>query len=184
MVCHRCKMFVKHELEKLQLHPLSINLGEVLIEEKQLNAEQLRQLSTSLNQAGFELIDDKRSKLIEQIKTFIIDIVHYNKETSDKKLSNLLSQHLHHDYSYISNLFSEVEGITIEQFVIGQKIEKVKELLTYDELSLSQIAMELNYSSTAYLSNQFKRVTGLTPSQFKQAAFKHRHPLDQVNNKK
>lgn len=184
MVCHRCKMFVKHELEILQLHPLSINLGEVLIEEKQLNAEQLHQLSTSLNQAGFELIDDKRSKLIEQIKTFIIDIVHYNKETPGKKLSDLLSQHVHHDYSYISNLFSEVEGITIEQFVIGQKIEKVKELLTYDELSLSQIAMELNYSSTAYLSNQFKRVTGLTPSQFKQAAFKHRHPLDQVNNKK
>lgn len=184
MVCHRCKMVVTSELEKLGLHPVNVGLGEVAIEEKQLAEDQRKQLARALNVVGFELIDDKRSKLIEQVKTFIIDAVHYKEEQPQKKFSELLSQHLHHDYSYISNLFSEVEGITIEQFVIHQKIEKVKEFLTYDQLSLSQIAFQMGYSSTAHLSAQFKKLTGLTPSQFKQIGAHNRKSLDEVGNKK
>lgn len=184
MVCHRCKMVVHAELEKLQLHPVNIALGEVVIEEKNLTKEQVSSLSDALKSAGFELIDDRRSRLIEQIKTFIIDKVHYNKEPQQKKFSGLLSQHLHHDYSYLSNLFSQVEGITIEQYIINQKIEKVKELLTYDELSLSQIAFQLGYSSTSHLSSQFKKLTGLTASQFKQLSVKNRRSLDEAGNPK
>jgi AraC-like DNA-binding protein len=130
------------------------------------------------------LIDDKRSKLIEQIKSFIIDTVHYQHEQPQKNFSELLSQHLHHDYSYLSNLFSEVEGITIEHFIISQKIEKVKELLLYDEQTLSQIAFELGYSSTAHLSSQFKKMTGLTPSQFKHIGAQSRKSLDDVGTLK
>ena len=137
MLCHRCKMVVSTELEKLKLHPVNIALGEVIIEERQLSKEQSTQLADALRAVGFELIDDKRSRLIEQIKTFIINTVHYKNEQPTKNYSELLSQHLHHDYSYISNLFSEVEGITIEQYIINQKIEKAKELFTYAELSLT-----------------------------------------------
>lgn len=180
MVCHRCKMVVQSTLDKLGLHPLNIQLGEVLIEEKTVSKDLLKQLSGALIQAGFELMDDKQSKLIEQLKTFIINSIHYREEQPQQKFSELLSQHVHHDYSYISNLFSEVEGITIEQFIIAQKIEKVKELLTYNELSLSQIALQLNYSSTAYLSNQFKKYTGLTPSAFKKMGIKSRKSLDEI----
>ena len=184
MVCHRCKMVVKSELEKLDLHPVNLNLGEVLIDEKELSRDKQHELSTALSQVGFELIDDKRSKLIEQIKTFIIDTIHYKDEQPKKNYSQLLSQHLHHDYSYLSNLFSEVEGITIEQYIINQKIEKVKELLMYDESSLSQIAVQLGYSSTAHLSTQFKKLTGLTPSQFKQIGIRGRRGLDEVGKPK
>lgn len=180
MVCHRCKMVVQTELEKLDLHPLNINLGEVAIEEKALSKEQMNNLSIALKAVGFELIDDKRSKLIEGIKTFIIEAVHYKEAQPQKKFSELLSQHLHHDYSYISNLFSEVEGITIEQYIINQKIEKVKELLLYKELSLSEISFQLAYSSTAHLSAQFKKVTGLTPSHFKNLGQGKRKSLDQI----
>ena len=180
MVCHRCKMAVAVELEKLNLHPININLGEVILEEKALTKEQQGKLSGALHAVGFELIDDRKSKLIEQIKTFVIDTVHYKNEKPKKNYSELLSQHLHHDYSYLSNLFSDVEGITIEQFIINQKIEKVKELLIYDELSLSQIAIQLGYSSTAHLSNQFKKITGLTPSHFKQVGRNKRNSLDKV----
>jgi AraC-like DNA-binding protein len=137
-----------------------------------------------LRTVGFELIDDKRSKLIEQIKTYIIETVQYKEEPRQKRFSELLSQHLHHDYSYLSKLFSEVEGITIEQYVINQKIEKVKELLLYDELSLSQIAFQLGYSSTAHLSAQFKKLTGFTPSQFKQMGVQSRKALDEAGRKK
>lgn len=184
MVCHRCKLVVKTEMEKIGLHPLNITLGEVVVEEKELPSEQRVQLSERLRTVGFELIDDKRSKLIEQIKTFIIGQIHYKQEQPQKKFSELLSQHLHHDYSYLSNLFSEVEGITIEQFVINQKIEKVKELIVYDELSLSQIAFDLGYSSTPHLSNQFKKLTGLTPTQFKHIGAKNRKSLDEIGSKK
>lgn len=184
MVCHRCKLVVKTEMEKIGVHPLNITLGEVVVEEKELTSEQRVQLSERLRTVGFELIDDKRSKLIEQIKTFIIGQIHYKQEQPQKKFSELLSQHLHHDYSYLSNLFSEVEGITIEQFVINQKIEKVKELIVYDELSLSQIAFDLGYSSTPHLSNQFKKLTGLTPTQFKQIGAKNRKSLDEIGSKK
>lgn len=180
MVCHRCKMVVKTELEKLNLHPVNIELGEVLMEEKVLSKDQHTKLSVALKNVGFELIDDRRSKMIEQIKTFVIDTIHYKEEQPRKKYSDLLSQHLHHDYSYLSKLFSEFEGITIEQYIINQKIEKVKELLIYDELSLSQIAFHLGYSSTAHLSAQFKKLTGLTPSQFKQTGRGSRKSLDDV----
>ena len=184
MVCHRCKMAVRTELEKLNLHPVNIELGEVLLEEKELNSDQQNDISNALKKIGFELIDDRRSKLIEQIKTFVINTIHYRDEQPKKNFSELLSQHLHHDYSYLSNLFSQVEGITIEQFVINQKIEKVKELLMYDELSLSQIAFELGYSSTAHLSSQFKKLTGLNPSKFKQMGAQSRKSLDEVGKPK
>lgn len=180
MVCQRCKLVVQAELEKLGLHPVNINLGEALVEEKQLTGDQLQALSKTLLGIGFELIDDKRSKLIEQVKTFVIELIHYQAEPPRKKFSELLSQHLHHDYSYISNLFSEVEGITIEQYIITQKIEKVKELLMYDELSLSQIAFKLGYSSTAHLSAQFKKITGLNPSKFRAMGVRGRKSLDET----
>jgi AraC family transcriptional regulator len=180
MVCNRCKTAVENALRKLQLHPVNVALGEVKIEEDELSKEQLADVSGRLKAIGFELIDDRRSKLIEQIKTFVIASIHYQDETSREKYSVLLSRHLHHDYSYLSNLFSEVEGITIEQYIINQKTEKVKELLMYDELSLSEIAFKLGYSSSAHLSTQFKKLTGSTPSQFKKLRRKNRKSLDEV----
>lgn len=180
MVCHRCKMVIRTELEKLNLHPVNIALGEVILEEKDLQKEQLINLSDALKAVGFELIDDRRSQLIEQIKTFVIDTVHYKSEQPRKNYSELLSQHLHHDYSFLSNLFSAVEGITIEQYIINQKIEKVKEYIIYNELTLSEIADKLGYSSVAHLSNQFKKVTGLTPSNFKKAGKQKRKSLDKI----
>lgn len=184
MVCQRCRMAVKSALEKAGLHPVNVSLGEVMIEEKALSKVQVQNLSVALKALGFELIDDKRSKLIEQVKTFVIDTIHYKNELPQKKFSELIAQHLHHDYSYISNLFSEVEGITIEQYILNQKVEKVKELIMYDELSFTQIAYELGYSSVAHLSAQFKKLTGLTPSQFKQSGTKRRLSLDEVGNLK
>lgn len=184
MVCQRCKMAVQSELEKMNLHPVSIHLGEVAIEEKMLDNLQLEQLTDSLKKSGFELINNQQSKVIEKIKTFIIDMIHYRNEQPQKNFSTLISQHLHHDYSYLSNLFSEVEGITIEHYIIHQKIEKIKELLMYNELSLSQIAFQLGYSSNAHLSNQFKKFTGLTPSKFKQIGLQSRRSLDEVGRKK
>ena len=184
MVCHRCRLAVAATLEKLHLKPLHISLGEVRLEEKELDKEQQEQLSEALQAQGFELIDDRRSQLIEQVKTFVIDSIHYRDEPPTKNYSALLSQHLHHDYSYISRLFSEVEGITIEQYIITQKIEKVKELLLYDQLSLSQIAFQLGYSSTAHLSAQFKKLTGLTPSAFRQMGAHKRISLDEVGKPK
>jgi AraC-like DNA-binding protein len=180
MVCERCKMVVKSELVKLNLHPLNVALGEVTLQEQELTKEQRHKVSESLRSAGFELIDDKKSKLIEQIKTFIIDTIHHKDEPPTKNYSQLLSEHLHHDYSHLSNLFSAVEGITIEHYIISQKIEKAKEMLIYDELSLSQIAFQLGYSSTAHLSTQFKKLTGLTPSRFKEMGRNNRKAIDQV----
>lgn len=180
MVCHRCKMVVETELQKLQLHPVSIALGEVVLEEKNLPANKTEALKNALVAVGFELMDDKKSKLMEQIRNFIIESVHYNEEPSHLNFSQLLARHTGHDYSYISKLFSEVEGITIEQYLIQQKIEKVKELLLYDEIPLSQIAFDLGYSSTAHLSAQFKKNTGLTPTQFKQIGVHSRKSLDDV----
>lgn len=180
MVCQRCKMVVESSLRQLNLHPVSVMLGEVVLEEKSLSEKKTALLRTTLEEAGFELMDDKKSQLLEQIRTFIIETVHYKEEPSQLKFSQLLSQHLHHDYSYLSKLFSEVEGITIEQYLIHQKIEKAKELLHYNELPLSQIAFDLGYSSTAHLSAQFKKITGLTPTQFKQMGTHSRRPLDKV----
>ena len=179
MVCNRCKMVVKSELEKLGYQPVSVELGEVDID-KELDAEEKQRLTAILQEYGFDLIDDRKSRLIERIKNLIIELVHEKDIQLRTSLSDYLISHLHHDYRYMSNLFSEVEGTTIEKFFINQKIEKVKELLVYDELSLSEIAHRLNYSSVAYLSNQFKRVTGLTPSHFKNIKSLRRKPLDEV----
>jgi AraC-like DNA-binding protein len=179
MVCNRCIMVVKSELEKLGYIPLSVELGEAEIA-RELSGEEKQRLTEVLQGLGFDLIDDKKSRLIEQIKNLIIKLVHEKDSQLKTSLSGYLTTHLHHDYHYLSNLFSEVEGTTIEKFFINQKIEKVKELLVYDELSLSEIADRMNYSSVAYLSSQFKRVTGLTPSHFKNIKTIKRKPLDKV----
>ena len=179
MVCDRCKMVVKSELEKLGIKPVNIELGEVTLD-KPLDEGQKLLVQNALTPLGFELIDDKKSRLIEHIKTLIIELVHHNNNKLKINLSDYLSDKLHLDYNYISNLFSEIEGTTIEKYIIAQKIEKVKELLVYDELTLSEIAFRLNYSSTAHLSSQFKKVTGLTPSHFKTIKTNKRKPLDKV----
>lgn len=179
MVCNRCIMVVQNELDKLGLEAKDVKLGEVTLN-KEPDAEEKVNLKKALAPLGFEIIDDKKSRLIENIKTIIIDLVHHQNSESRTNLSEILSSQLHHDYNYLSNLFSEVEGKTIEKYFIAQRIEKVKELLVYDELSLSEIAYRLNYSSVAYLSNQFKKVTGLTPSHFKKIRLDKRKPLDEV----
>lgn len=180
MVCNRCKMVVASELKKMGYTLLSVSLGEVTLTEE-LNDNERQQVSNMLGELGFELIDDKRSRLIEQIKTTLIELIHYNKDEHLKvNLSDYLSEKMHLDYNYMSNIFSEVEGTTIEKFVIAQKIERVKELLVYDELNLSEIAFQLNYSSVAHLSSQFKKITGLTPSHFKKIGSQKRKPLDKV----
>lgn len=166
MVCSRCKMVVEQVFQELNLLPEQVLLGEVHLKEAPTE-KQLNTLKLKLESLGFEIIDDKKSKLIDAIKTQIIELIHHRKEALHINLSDFLSRQLKHDYSYLSNLFSEKEGITIEKYFITQKIEKVKELLMYDELSLSEIAYQLNYSSVAHLSSQFKKVTGLTPSFFK-----------------
>ncbi len=179
MVCNRCKMVIKSEMEKLGYHPISVELGEVEIKEDLTISEKLR-ISELLNTLGFALIEDKKSQLIEQIKTLIIDLIHYKNNNLNINLSDYLSQKLNHEYHYISNLFSEVEGTTIEKYLMTQKIERVKELLIYNEFSLSEIAYQLNYSSVAHLSSQFKKVTGLTPSHFKTIKSHKRKPLDEL----
>lgn len=179
MVCDRCKMVVRSELEKLGFNPVSVELGEVILEEE-VTAKQKLQIAKMLLSLGFELIDDKRSRIIEKIKNIIINLIHHSNSPVHTNLSEVLADELHHDYSYLSNLFSEVEGTTIEKYFIAQKIEKVKELLVYDELSLKEIADQMNYSSTAYLSNQFKKVTGLTPGHFKKIKETKRKPLDHI----
>lgn len=179
MVCDRCIMVVDSELGRIGLEVKNIKLGEVTLN-KELTAEQREKLEKAFRPLGFEMIDDKRSRIIEKIKNVIIDLVHRQNNNAKTNLSDVLSSQLPHDYHYLSNLFSEVEGITIEKYFIAQKVEKVKELLVYNELSLSEIAFHLNYSSVAYLSNQFRKVTGLTPSHFKQIIEDKRKPLDKV----
>ncbi|MGJ8549444.1 helix-turn-helix domain-containing protein [Winogradskyella wichelsiae] len=179
MVCNRCITAVHNILDEHHLKVTSIELGEVILNDTLSNPAKI-QLGVSLNRLGFELIDSKKSQIIEKIKNSIIQLVHYKNSQLDVNLSDYLVTALHQDYSALSNLFSEVEGITIEKYFIAQKIEKVKELLVYDELSLSEIAFQLHYSSVAYLSSQFKKVTGLTPSHFKKIGNEKRKPLDQL----
>jgi AraC-like DNA-binding protein len=176
MVCIRCKMVVKSELEKLGLHYISVDLGEAEIMEE-VTPEQLARLDAALKKTGLILMDDKKSVLVERIKTAIIELVHYTDEQIKINLSNYLSEKLNYNYTYLANLFSEVKGTTIEQFYLTHKIEKVKELLVYDELNLTEIAWKLHYSSVAHLSNQFKKMTGLTPSHFKNLKNKNRSAL-------
>jgi AraC-like DNA-binding protein len=179
MVCNRCIHVVKQELERVGIDNFNVSLGEVETRNP-LSGEQLQQLRTGLSAHGFELLDNGKQLLIEKIRNIIIKHVHYNGSDNRHNFSDILSSSLHKDYSYLSSLFSEVEGITIEKYIINQKIEKVKELIIYDELSLSQIAFDLGYSSVAHLSAQFKKVTGLTPSHFKQIGENKRKPLDKV----
>lgn len=179
MVCDRCKMVVKETIEKLGLTALAVELGEVELNHPLTDTEK-QALNHALQQLGFDLIDDKKSRLIEKIKLIMLELVRQKDGEMTANLSDMLSARLHHDYNYLSNLFSEVEGITIEKYFIAQKIERVKELLVYDELSLSEIAFQLNYSSVAYLSSQFKKVTGLTPSHFKNIRSVKRKSLDKV----
>jgi AraC-like DNA-binding protein len=171
---------VAEKLKEAGLTPVQVELGEVTVAEKEMGQKQYEHLSDELNSIGFELLDDKRKQLIEQIKTLVVDEVHHKQEPTKEKYSYLIAQHLHYDYSYLSNLFSEVEGITIEQYIISQKIEKVKELLIYGRQSLSDIAFQLGYSSTAHLSSQFKKLTGLTPTQFKLTGTRNRKALDAI----
>lgn len=179
MVCNRCKMAVEAELEKAGLHIVSIELGEVEVKEE-LSRPALDSLNTSLKHLGFELIDNRKATIIEKIKTTLIQFIDTEKEDSAINLSGHLSAKLHYDYTYLSNLFSEVEGTTIEKYLISLKIEKVKELLVYDELSLSEIAYKLGYSSVAHLSGQFKKITGLTPSFYKGLKEHKRRNIDEL----
>jgi YesN/AraC family two-component response regulator len=171
-------MIVKSELEKLGLHFAVVELGEVEIRER-LSVKQKKQLQAALLQSGLELLEDKKLILIEKIKNIIVEMIHYSDEPPALNFSAYLSEKLHYDYNYISNLFSEVKGTTIEHYIIAHKIERAKELLIYNELNLTEIAYKLHYSSVAHLSNQFKKVTGLTPSFFKK--MKHKRLIAHEN---
>lgn len=179
MVCIRCKMVVKEELLKLGLHYTSVELGEAEIIEV-ISALQRDQIRAALLRSGLELMDDKKSVLIQKIKNVIIELIHYSDEPLAVNFSNFLSQKLDYDYTYLANLFSEVQGITLEKFIIAHKIERVKELLVYNELTLTEIAYRMHYSSVAHLSAQFKKVTGLTPTHFKQLKDKRRSMLENL----
>lgn len=172
-------MVVKSELEKLGLHYVFVELGEAEVMED-MTEDQLKKLDKGLKKTGLLLMDDKKSILVEKIKLIIIELVHYTDDQIKVNLSTYLSEKLNFDYAYLSNLFSEVKGTTIEKYYLAHKIEKVKELIVYDELTLSEIAFKMHYSSVAHLSNQFKKMTGLTPSHFKNLKHKRRQALGDV----
>jgi len=179
MVSLRCKMIVKSELEKMHLRFAVVELGEVEIMEE-LSSKQQQELKISLLKSGLELLEDKKSMLIEKIKNIVIEMIHYSDEPPLLNFSNYLSEKLNYDYNYLSNLFSEVKGTTIEHFIISHKIERAKELLIYNELTLTEIAEKLHYSNVAHLSNQFKKVTGLTPTFFKKMRHKRLIALENL----
>lgn len=179
MVSLRCKMLVKSVLEKLGLICISVDLGMVEIKED-ISNEDLEEFSKNLKNSGLELLDDKKNILVERIKSIIIEMIHYSDEVPKVNDSDYISEKLGYDYTYLSNTFSEVKGITIQQYIILHKIERVKELLIYDELSLTEIAYKLHYSSVAHLSNQFKKVTGLTPTYFKEVKEKRLKNLEDL----
>ena len=179
MVSLRCKLMVREELKKLGLHCLSIDLGMVETQEN-ISTWQQEQLRINLLRSGLELLEDKKSILTEKIKNVIVEMIHYSDMMPNNNYSDYISKKLHHDYTYLSNVFSEVKGTTIQQYIINHKIEKVKELLFYDELNLTEISYRLHYSSVAHLSNQFKKVTGVSPSYFKQLKKVRIHNLENV----
>lgn len=186
MVCSRCVMVVNQVFEDNGLHPKAVRLGEVEIGEGVDVEEKLTKIDVELLKLGFERIDDKKSRIIEKIKTLVIEKIHHQDQSEMKyNWSTIFSENLHYDYNYLSTLFSSVEGITLEQYIIQQKIEKVKELLFYDELNMSEIADKMGYSSVQHLSGQFKKVTGATPSEFKKSRklMGTRKPLDQLVQK-
>jgi AraC-like DNA-binding protein len=179
MVSLRCKMMVKEELKKLGLNYIIVDLGMVEILED-ITQEQREQLGKNLLKSGLELLEDKKSILIEKIKNLIIEMIHYSDELPNMNYSDYISEKLGYDYTYLANTFSEVKGITIQQFIIIHKIERVKELILYDELNLTEISYKLNYSSPAHLSNQFKKITGLTPSFYRQMKQKRKKNLENM----
>jgi len=179
MVSLRCKMIVKSELQKMHLQFAVVELGEVEIT-GELSPEQQQELKTSLLKSGLELLEDKKSMLIEKIKNIVVEMIHYSDEAPLLNFSSYLSEKLNYDYNYLSNLFSEVKGTTIEHFIIAHKIERAKELLIYNELTLTEIAEKLHYSNVSHLSNQFKKVTGLTPTFFKKMKHKRLIALENL----
>ena len=179
MVSNRCKMEVKEQLKKLGLHFVNVNLGEVEVMED-ITAGQYDKIKIGLLKSGLELMDDKKAILIEKIKNVVIEMIHYSDVQPGTNFSDYLSQKLNYDYTYMANLFSEKEATTIEHFIIMHKIEKVKELIIYNELTLTEIAWKLHYSSVAHLSAQFKKTTGLTPSFFKSLKNRKRNTLEDV----
>lgn len=181
MVSARCKLAVKEELRKLGLHFIVVDLGEVEIMEN-ISLEQRELLKVALHKSGLELIDDKRAVLIDKIKNVIIEMVHHTEDAIKINFSDFLSDKLSHDYTYMANLFSEVQGTTIVQFIIQHKVERIKELIMYGELNITEIAWKMNYSSVAHLSNQFKKITGLTPSHFKKLRDKKRIPIEEIGS--
>lgn len=183
MVSTRCKIAVKEVLNKLGLHFIIVDLGEIDIMEN-ITDEQREKLKNGLLASGLELMDDKRAVLIEKIKNVIIEMVHYTDELPKVNYSDYISEKLNHDYTYLSNIFSAVKGITIQQFIIVHKIERVKELLLYNELNLTEISYKMHYSSVAHLSNQFKKVTGFSPSHFQKLKEKRRTPIEEIGDKK
>ena len=181
MVCNRCITAVENLFAELGYKDFKVSLGLVDLKENQISIDKKEQLNTKLLNLGFELIDDQKSKMIESIKNLVINKIHYDDLTEQSfTWSDIISKNLHYEYKYLSRLFSSVEGITIEQHIILQKIEKVKEMMVYDELTLSEIAWKLGYSSVAHLSNQFKKVTGMPPRDFKLIGAQRRKPLDKV----
>lgn len=183
MVSNRCKIVVKEILKEMNLHFILVELGEVEIMET-ISDEQRELLKNELLESGLELMDDKKSILIEKIKTIIIQLIHHTEEDIKINFSDYLSEILHHNYNYLANMFSEVQGITIEHFIINHKVEKIKELMIYGELTITEIAYKMNYSSVAHLSTQFKKVTGLSPSHFKHLKNKRRNPLEEIGTSK
>ena len=179
MVSNRCKMMVKEELKKLGLHFIIVDLGVVEIMEN-ITDEKRALLKINLSESGLELMDDKRAILIEKVKNVIIEMIHYAEEPIKITFSEYLSEKLNQNYTYLANLFSEIQGSTIEHFIILHKVERIKELIFYGELNITEIAYNMNYSSVAHLSSQFKKVTGLSPSHFKQMKDKKRTPIEEV----
>ncbi len=179
MVSHRCKMLVKFELRKLHIPFESVDLGVIELKEP-LSPEQHDLLDMHLKRSGLELLDDRKNVLVEKVKLVIIEMIHYAESLPKQNYSDYISEKVGYDYTYLSNVFSEVKGITIQHFIILNKIERVKELILYDELSISEIAYRLNYSSVAHLSAQFKKVTGLSPAYFKSMAKKRRINLEEL----
>jgi AraC-like DNA-binding protein len=179
MVSNRCKTAVKEVLKELNLHYILVDLGEVEIMEN-ITDEIREKVRIGLHKSGLELMDDKRAVLIEKIKNIVIEMIHHSKEVVRTNFSDYLSQKLDYNYTYLANLFSEVQGTTIEQFIISHKIERIKELLIYDEINITEIAFKMNYSSVSHLSNQFKKATGLSPSHFKMIKDKKRSPIEDI----
>ena len=180
MVCPRCERVVREELEKLGLEVRHVELGEAQVFPKAGGEVEQEAVRVALEQAGFELLEDQKAKLVERIKTLIVDLIHHHPEELRVNYSDYIAAQIDRDYHYLSQLFSSLENVTIEKYIILQKIEKVKELLVYGELTLSEIAYQLHYSSVAHLSNQFKQVTGFTPTEFKKLKSHQRKGLDKI----